>query len=608
MSVGILLLLVVLGTVPAPAQERGQRGRAKPDTAQVFRPELPPAPVSIDRILDSLPLRDRIAQLVVPWIPGHYAAFDDSLFTRMQNWVDSLHVGGLIISIGSPLDVAAKLNRLQTRSPLPLLIASDLEGGSHFRLVGGTPFPSNMGVGAAGREADAYEIGRITALEGRAVGIHLTFAPVADLNNNPANPIINTRSFGEDPRDVARLVAASVRGLQDFGMLATAKHFPGHGDTGTDSHVSLPLITAPWIRFDTLELVPFRAAVDAGVAFVMSAHIAVPGLTGDSTRPATLSADVITGVLRDSLGFRGMIVTDALNMGGIVNAYGGGEGAVLAFLAGADLLLQPADPALAIDAMEQAVLTGRVDEGELNRAVRRVLALKRQIGLFKRRTVELDSVPEVVGSARFLATARDIAQRAIVLVSDSLGVVDSLRQGPRTVTLIAYGDEGGPAVGNGVAAQLRSLGYPVSMFRIWPASGPASYDSAQALARKNSTVIFTASVRATAWRGSIGLPVALAELIDLVAADKPTVLVSLGSPYIIAQTPRVSSYLIGWTSNPITEWAVGRALGGQAEITGHLPIAVPPHYVAGYGLQRIIGDPLEALRPPDTAGSGCCRP
>src|SRR5919107_4169727 len=251
--------------LPQPAQFPGQPGTLEMD---------------LDALLASLSLRDKIAQLVVPWIPGSYAAFDDEAFARMQAWVDSLHVGGPLISVGSPLDVAAKLNRLQERSALPLLIGSDLEAGTAIRLNGGTPFPPNMGVGATSSDTNAYEIGRITALEGRAVGIHLAFAPVADVNNNPANPIINVRSFGEDPHAVGRLVAAEIRGLQDHGMLAAAKHFPGHGDTGTDSHISLPVLFSNWARLDSVELVPFRSAIAARVTAIMSAHIALPGVEG----------------------------------------------------------------------------------------------------------------------------------------------------------------------------------------------------------------------------------------------------------------------------------------------------------------------------------------
>jgi beta-N-acetylhexosaminidase len=572
-----------LVVMPAAAQHAGPvwagAGRARLDS------------LAVERVLDSLPLRARVAQLVMPWIPGSYAAFDDSVFAVMQGWVDSLAVGGLIVSVGSPLDVAMKLNRLQQRSALPLLIAADLESGAAIRLTGATPFPSNMGVAAAGSEQDAYDVGRITALEGGAVGIHLTFSPVADVNNNPANPIINTRSFGEDPYQVGRLVAAAVRGLQDHGMLATAKHFPGHGDTGTDSHIALPVISAPWPRLDSVELVPFRAAVEAGAAFVMSAHVAAPAIGSDRRRPATLDPAILSGVLRDSLGFRGVVVTDALDMGGIVSVYGAGEAAVLAFMAGADLLLQPLEPRAAINALTDAVESGRVSYERLDASVRRLLHLKQRLGLFSRRTVPLDSVPAVVGSARFLATARDIAQRAVTLVADSQGTVDSLRARPRPVALVTYGEENAATVGNTLHRQLRAAGYRVNLFRLWPASGPESFDSARAVIRQAGYTIFAASVKATASKGSIELPEAVARLIDETSRKRRAVLVSLGSPYIGLRIKHLRSYLLGWTANGVCEWAVGRALTGQAPITGRLPVRLPPAFALGAGLDRGIRTP-----------------
>ncbi len=561
---------------------------ARPAVAQAG--PIPPASAAdsaaVDRLLDSLPLRDKVAQLVMPWIPGAYQAFDDSAFSVMQGWVDSLDVGGLIVSIGSPLDVAAKLNRLQRRSGLPLLVAADLEGGASFRLSGATSFPPNMGVGAAGRESDAYEVGRITALEGRAVGIHLTFSPVADVNNNPANPIINTRSFGEDPAAVAAMVAAAVRGIQDHGMLATAKHFPGHGDTETDSHLSLPVIPTPWTRLDTLELVPFRAAVGAGAEFIMSAHVAMPAIGGSRSRPATLDPAVLTGVLRDSLGFRGLIVTDALDMGALVSQYGAGQAAVLAFVAGADLLLQPADPAAAIAAMNDAIESGRVSYQRLDGSVRRVLLLKRRLGLFARRTVPLDSVPEVVGSRQFQDFSRDLATRSIVLAADSLGLVDSLRAGPRTVALITYGEENAGTVGNVLYRQLRAAGHRVTLFRLWPASGAASLDSARVLLRRNPITVFAASVKVSAWKGSVGLPDHIARLFDRSLYRRRVVVVSLGSPYIGGQMPHLGSYLLAWTASSLGEWAAARALTGEAAITGQLPVRIPPRYPLGAGLGR----------------------
>ena len=536
--------------------------------------------------------REKIAQLVMPWIAGTYTAGDDPALTRVVTWVDSLRVGGLIVSIGSPLDIAAKLNTLQRRARVPLLIASDLEAGTALRLTGGTAFPSNMGVGATGRDRDAYAMGRITALEGRAVGIHFALAPVADLNSNPANPIINTRSFGSDPRAVAGLVSAEIRGLQENGMLATAKHFPGHGDVEIDSHLSLPVLDVPWTRLDTLELVPFRSAIASGVTAVMSAHIALPALEAGTPTPATLVPAVLTGVLRDSLHFNGVIVTDALNMGGIVAGYGAGESAVLAFLAGADILLQPADPATVIDAMTGAFEQGRFTSARLDRSVRRMLELKARSGLFRQRTVPLAKVMDVVGSAAFRDTARAMASRSIVLVTDQRGVLDSVRRRRGSRSVIIYGDELNPTAGIALVSELRARGDTVTMFRLSPSSGPASYDSAQAVIARAPVAIFAVAVRASAGRGTIGMPALLARLADSTARVRPTVFVSLGSPYVGAQVPGLGSYLLAWASNPNTEWAVAAALSGAA-ISGRMPVPVPPDIPLGAGtnLPALTGKP-----------------
>jgi beta-N-acetylhexosaminidase len=542
-----------------------------------------PRSAQAERLLARMTPRDKIAQLVMPWIPGTYAADDDQSFTKIVTWVDSLRVGGLLVSVGSPLDIAAKLNTLQQAARVPLLIASDLEAGTALRLTGGTAFPSNMGVGATRRDRDAYAMGRITALEGRAVGIHLALAPVADLNSNPGNPIINTRSFGSDPRAVAGLVSAEIRGLQDNGMLATAKHFPGHGDVEIDSHLMLPRLDVSWARLDTLELVPFRSAIASGVTAVMSAHISLPALETGAPTPATLVPAILTGVLRDSLHFKGVIVTDALNMGGIVSGYGAGEAAVLAFLAGADILLQPADPAVVIDAMSAALQQGRYTQARLDRSVRRVLQLKGKSGLFRRRTVPLDKVMDIVGSAAFRDTARAIASRSIVLLRDRDGALDKVRRQRGSRSVIIYGDELNPAAGNTLVSELRARGDTITAFRLAPASGPASYDSAGAVIARAPVVIFAVAVRAFAGRGTIGMPDLLARLADSTARTRPTVFVSLGSPYVGAQVPTLGAYLLGWASNANTEWSVANALTGAA-ISGRMPVPIPPDIPLGAGL------------------------
>ncbi len=549
----------------------------------------PPTPNLVEAnpsaILDSMSTRDKIAQLVMPWIAGTYASYDDRAFERMQAWVDELHVGGLIVSVGSPLDIAAKLNRLQERSSLPLLIGSDLEGGTSIRFNGGTALPPNMGVAATGSDSAAYEMGRITAIEARAVGIQLVFAPVADVNNNPDNPIINTRSFGEDPEAVGRMVAAEVRGRQDHGVLATVKHFPGHGDTGTDSHIALPVIAASWPRLDSVELVPFRSAIAAGVDAVMSAHIALPAINGGDLRPGTVLPGVLTGILRDSLGFKGIVVTDALNMAGVANAYGA-QASVRAFLAGADLLLQPADPKAAIDAMAAAVERGEISTERLNRSVLKLLEAKKTLGLFRRRTVSLDSLPDFVGNAKFQAEAARIAERSIVMVKDVGGTVHGLKSSRPTLALITYGEEDNRTVGLTLAGDLRSAGYPVNLHRLWPGSGPASYDSAVTVVARSKVVVIATADRPVAGRGTIGLPPPLTALISAAARLGPTVLVSLGNPYLISSLPEVGSYLIGWRANPVTEQAVASALIGRTAITGRLPIAIPPAYPRGWGVMR----------------------
>jgi len=539
--------------------------------------------VSVDSLLAGLSVRQQIGQLVIPWLSGSYTALDDSLFQVAARWVDSLEIGGLIISVGSPLDIATKLNALQQRSRLPLLISADLEWGAGMRVVGATAFPQIMAVGATGDPQDAYTIGTAAAVEGRAVGIHVNFAPDADVNNNPANPIINIRSFGEDPRTVSRLVAEYVRGLRDHGMLATLKHFPGHGDTETDSHIGLPIITAAYARLDSLELLPFRAGIAAGADVVMSAHIAFPALTG-SNDPATLSAAVLTGLLRDSLRFPGLVVTDALMMGAIVAKYGAGEATVRAFLAGSDLLLIPADADSAVLAMSAAVAAGRITPQRLAQSVRRVLEIKRRLGLLEHRTVPLDSIPHVVGSRRFQDAANDLAVRSLTLVRDVGGRLHALRTRPRRLALIAYADEANSSVGVFLSDLLRQGGDTVDYFRLWPMSGTLSYDSARATIARAPATVFVANVRPISWKGNIALPDSLAQLITVTDAARPTVLVSLGSPYLLNQTPTVRSYLIAWSGVRASERAVALALLGRVPIGGHLPTRIPPEYPLGWGV------------------------
>src|SRR6185369_5847949 len=284
-----------------------------------------------DSVLSTLSLRERVGQMVMIWMLGDYTSTTDSSYAEVIRWVERDRIGGVSMSLGTPGEVATKLNDLQRRARVPLLVSSDLEPGlgrlegglfTHYLLEAGgaTVVPPAMAIAATGRDEDAYDAAKLIAEEGRAAGIHINFAPVVDVNNNPANSVINTRSFGEDATRVARLSAAFVRGTIAGGEMATAKHFPGHGDTDVDSHVGLPVVGATMARLDTLELVPFRAAIAAGAALVMTAHVALPAITADNT-PATLAPQIITGLLRDSLHFGGVAITDALTMEGVGKGY-----------------------------------------------------------------------------------------------------------------------------------------------------------------------------------------------------------------------------------------------------------------------------------------------
>ncbi len=557
---------------------------AAPDTT-VFLPgpAVPPLQLSV---------RAKAAQLVMPWIGGEYWATDAAATAAALDLVRA-GVGGFIVGPGaSPYDVAEKLNLLQRASRLPLLIAADLESGPGMRFHGGAVFPGNMALGATDRELDAYEVGRVTALEARAVGIQLDFAPVVDVNNNPANPIINVRSFGENPQRVARLAEAFIRGLREHGMLSTAKHFPGHGNTGTDSHIALPLITASRAELDSVELVPFRAAIRAGTDAVMTAHIALAGLAGSGAAPipATLSPLVLDTLLRGELGFEGVVVTDALNMSAIVSAYGAAQAAVLALKAGADLLLMPADPAGAIDAIVDAVARGDVSEARLDSSVARVLALKARAGLFQHRLVDINRIASAVGTGADLALAQDIAQRSLVLVRDTAGLVPLAAR--RRLLLVTYGDESFRDVGGALAAALRAAGDTVQAMRLWPASGPASFDSVRTAAASAGTVLFAAASQPTAWRpDAVDIPAGVAGVVEeLAQRGLPIVAISFGSPYVIARIPDVRAYLAAWSDNLFTERAVAQALLGAAPITGRLPVTLPPPPSSGFpigtGLQR----------------------
>ncbi|HEX5726147.1 MAG TPA: glycoside hydrolase family 3 protein, partial [Longimicrobiaceae bacterium] len=521
------------------------------------------------------------AQVVLPWISGQSASENPEEWQRMLQWVERDQVGGLIVSTGAPRVLLAKLNAAQARARVPLLVVSDLETGPGMRLrPGGTDFPPAMAFGAAGSEALARQAGRVTAAEARAVGIHLTLGPVLDLNSNPDNPIINVRSFGEDPARVGRLAAAWIAGAREGGLLAAGKHFPGHGDTRVDSHVGLATVRGDSARLATTELVPFRAAVDAGIEGMLVGHLAVLGIEGPGAGPASLSPRVIGGLLRERLRFEGLVITDALNMGAITGRYPVPAASVRALQAGADLLLQPPGHPEVIDSVAEAVRSGRLAPARLDQAVRRVLEAKARAGIHRGAAVAGDSLAARVGVPAHAAEARRVAAASITLARDRTGLVPRTRPAGR-VLHVSYGEAGGA-----FTAELTAAGWRVEHARVSARTGAAEFARLRARAAEAELVVASAFVAPHQYR-ALGLAGGFAAFVEgLAAAGRPVVAVSFGSPYLLAGFPSVPAYLLAWSGSEASQRAAARALAGLAPITGRLPVSLPPFHDAGEGVRR----------------------
>ncbi len=451
---------------------------------------------------------------------------------------------------------------------------------------GGTSFPPTMAFGAIGDAAFAREYGRITAVEARAVGVQLNFAPVLDVNSNPLNPIINTRSFGEDPLAVARLGAAYLEGAREGGVMTTAKHFPGHGDTKTDSHVALPIVDADRERLEAVELVPFRRAVEEGVDAVMTAHVAVPAILGPGGPPATLSSYFLTDLLRNEMGFEGLVLTDAIRMQAIAQGYGVGESAVLALEAGADVILAPADVWVTLDAVEAAVASGRLTRHRIDASVRRILEMKARVGLHRSRMVDLDRIADRVGTQEHLSFADSAATRSITLPRDRDGLIplDPARF-PRVLHVV-YARGQDPVAGQVLEASLAPFFRHVTTRRTTPETASSAYEKLSWDAGAADLVLVSVSVPPQAGAGEVAVPEALARFVEETVQRRPTVVVSLGNPYLLSSFPDVGTYLLAWGPHEVSQKAAARALVGEAAISGRLPISLPPFYRIGEGLGR----------------------
>jgi len=623
------VMVLAFGGQAAPQGASAVAMRSKSGkTPRVEASPAPPATRPLDRqaeawvrrTLNKMTLQEKVGQLVVPGLNGVYTPLDSGAEEKLERLVREGHVGGFHVFGGvealppvllspvygtsgarttkaDPLATAVLLNRLQRASANPLLVTADLEGGAGYIVAGATRLPRAMALGATRDEGLAERAGRLAAGEGRALGVHVDFFPVVDVNNNPMNPIINIRSFGEDPAFVGRMATAYIKGIQAGGMLATAKHFPGHGDTTTDTHLDLAVIEHPRERLDKVELVPFRAAIAAGVDAVMTTHIRLPALDPTEGLPATLSRPIVTGLLRRELGFDGLVFTDSMSMYAISRRFGNDKAAAMAVAAGVDVVLDPPDPDAALRGIREAVERGEIARDQLDRSVERLLRTKARLGLHRARTVDVEAVPASLGGRAHDAVAAEVAAKAITLVKDEraevpLRVARNARMLVLSVVDSASGwREGAP--GRVFVPEMKRRFPQATAIEVTDRTTAAEMDLIRALARRSDAVVAATYVRIAAYSGRLGLGDAQVALLEQIAADntRPLVTVAFGSPYVGDLAPKVKAVLLAYEYGDAPESAAVRALCGEVPIGGKLPVTIPGLFPAGLGLERAAGAP-----------------
>ena len=617
-----LFLTIAVSLCVAPAATITNGGVAR--TSINFAPASAPKPFPRDPSSDALKWADKelkrmsldqkIGQLVSVGVNATFLNQDSDAFLTLRRQVEENHVGGIILFRGPVYESVVLMNRMQQIARYPILISADLEAGSGMRFEDTVNFPWNMAVGATGDPEYAQRQGEITAREARAMGVHQIFAPVVDVNNNAANPVINVRSYGEDAGDVARFASAFTEGAQKGGVIATAKHFPGHGDTAVDSHRGLPEINVGRDRLNTVELVPFRAAIDAGVGAVMVAHIGLPQIdptlvkplprdeklrptdtdeageiiSESAAIPATVSP-VIGALLRNDLKFRGMIVTDAMSMSGLTIYFNQDEAAVRAIEAGADMVLKPADPDAAIRGLREAVRKGRLTEKRIEESARKLLAAKYDLGLVKNRITPLDEIDKIVSGKDVGVLARQIAEHSVTLVRNDQKLVPMghLKEDARIFNLAITNGDDRNYVANSFVATMKRKGHKLDTIVLDDRSSEAEVKKALEKAEGAELVIASLYGRVrTGQMRSVGLPEPGAKALStLIERKAPIVGISFGNPYLLQSFPNLQTYMVAYGDMSSLQQAAALALVGEIDISGKLPISLPGLYPRGTGIQ-----------------------
>lgn len=564
-----------------------------------------------DKLLKKMSVEEKVGQLIQIGINAKFANRDSSFYKEIRRQVVENKIGGIIF-FGAPMyETSILINRMQAEAKLPLLMALDAETGVGMRFADAVNFPWAMAVAATGNTDYARRIGIITGREARAMGFQHVYAPVLDVNNNATNPVINVRSFGEDPLEVAKFGTAFIDGVQSEKAIATAKHFPGHGDTDVDSHRGLPIIDHSLASLEKTELVPFRAAIDEGVASVMIAHIALPQIDNEIVLPlknyrggdaevgaeiveqkayipATLSKKVQTDLLRNKMGFKGLIVTDAMSMSGLTLYFEQGEAGVRAFLAGSDLLEKPSDPDAMIAGLLAAVKSGRISQERLDDSVRRILAWKSAVGLFDDRITNIDAMDRIISGPESLALTNEVADKAITLVRNEANALPLDRSKKIVVLGLSNGFDGPETMASFVST-LRSSGLRASSFYLQENSLAEQTQAARAAASEADIIVvgLYGRVRSGA-KNSVGVPENGAAILrELLANGKQVVGVSFGNPYVLSSFPEMKTYVVAYGDMSSLQRAAARSILGLQPITGRLPISLPGSYPRGTGIQFV---------------------
>ena len=607
------LLLSLVFTTSASAKDKYQR----------------PGPVHLthdgekwaEKTLHKLTLEEKVGQVFMIWCRASFLNVENPEYLQWLEDMQKYHVGSFAMTVhvdgpfllrSEPYEAAEILNRLQRESKLPLLFAADFERGVSMRLTGTTVFPHAMAFGGDGKVEDAETFGRITAEESRAIGIHWNFFPDADVNSNPANPIINTRSFGEDPKQVGDLVAAYIKGAHEGGMLTTAKHFPGHGDTATDSHLGVASVNVDRAHLDSIELPPFRQAIAAGVDSVMVAHVTVPALDSDPNHVATISPAIVSDLLEKQLGFKGIIVTDALDMAALTHLFANniGRAAVEAFKAGNDLLLIPADFPASYNAMLQAVQSGEISRERLDRSVLKILKTKASLGLQNARMVDVNALANLVGKPENLAFGQQVAdccghpgarQRqgvaAQIFIKNQGTAKAALpyttqEETRNQVVAVLFSEDVRTESGRVFGREFRARIPDARVIYVDPRIAAGMSDEVLKAVDEAKTVVAAVYVVPTA--GRVGNAVAMADATGMLlqqlldrAAEK-TVVIAMGNPYLAADFPKIENYMCTFSNASVSELSAVKALFGEIAIRGHLPVSIPNVAQRGAGLERPV--------------------